>query len=327
MGYAWPKITKRLPPFVPRTRPVVDERKVDSRESLTRTNPAPEAKNGKEAILAVVKANKTSVAAPVLNSTAGVVVWIVQGQANISDVWNKRFQDIPNTKLIYHSYDAPCSDCIFQANTTWLTGNNLMMRHAVKEPHVKYIVRSDGDLTMKCKRFGKELDCWRNFNSLLLQENVVFPIVSPKTWHDPRKEGNLYQSCTDHAMLAVRPDYIPLLFPMATFRQEHGWNLVAHAHWEIMDRCAPNSILTRADFRIKNPVHRKYPQVYLKGIVENHINAILEHDYAELGPWNITKRLRHRCNTTTNSPLPMDSHCRLFLTERFDSWISETAVR
>ena len=253
-----------------------------------------------------------------------VIVWMVQGPASDHLKWYQRFGNISHTILVYHSYNGDCLDCILDNNrTTWLTGNNLLIRHALEIPNVKYYVRSDNDLEMACKNnpHNDPLYCWRSFNDHLIDVDASdYPVISPKTWWDPSGEPDLYQSCPDMTLMAIRPDYLPSQFPMTTYLQDKGWNFVIHAYWEIVQRCIPNHILTVGDWTLSNPSHNSYPQQY-GPMVEKYVTDILNTAYRPIGPFSVKKRLLHRCSVSSNSPIFHDNKCLDRLKERFDKWV------
>ena len=121
------------------------------------------------------------------------------------------------------------------------------------------------DLEMACKNNPNNdpLYCWRSFNDHLIDVNASdYPVISPKTWWDPSGEPDLYQSCPNMTLMAIRPDYLPSQFPMTTYLQDKGWNFVIHAYWEVVQRCIPNHILTVGDWTLSNPSQNSYPQQY-----------------------------------------------------------------
>lgn len=308
LGYTWPKITHRLDSFVPRKRPIVDGRKhVLADNSLFPPDVEPNA-----------------TAKPEPSVSRKQVVWIGQGPAANATKWLSFARSVPLATLFYHSYDADCDGCIYAKGTTYATGRNMLFRQALeKVKDAKYFVFFDYDLIMKCNDSSNEAECWRLFHNMLSDPNTMHPFIAPKTWWDPAGEATNYVTCVDNALSAYRYDYVHMIYPLPIKNMEKGWNFNCHVQWHLVERCFPDAYLSDSRWRVENPAHAPYPQLYRD---YQYIIGILEHDYKELGPWDPKHELHHQCSKSNHTPKHTEfwPKCNAVFQQRFREWIDRS---
>jgi len=239
------------------------------------------------------------------------ILYLVQGPAKFAKKWKARITAMgKGTRVLYHSYDADCDDCIFDSTTNFASGRNLLLRNALNIQGIKFYVFVDYDITMECG-VGNN-DCWGSWNDFLLTTSDY--LISPKTWHDP-KESTDYKTCIDDAMVAIRQDKAHLMFPLPEKGIEKSWWHKTHATWSVFAKCIPNEHLSEENWRISNPKHAPYPS----GISIPAIIQMLKDEYPTLDDWSNYNHLGHRCQVTTKK----DKTCDAKLKKRYAEWIQK----
>jgi len=222
-----------------------------------------------------------------------------------------------NTILLYLSYDKKCPDCIFAPHTNYVSGINLLVRHALKIKNIKFVIQSDFDISMECNGEGETVNekCWVRWNSFLIQQDSEY-LISPKSWHDPTGDPSSHITCVEPAVVAVRWDKIHRIFPLPEYNIEKSWWLNIHARWAVAEKCFPNEHFSVSSFRIHNMEHTKYP----KGNDANHVKEIFKNDYFGLNIDQTYQHRGHRCVVSGKHK----QQCDNLLMARFDAWAKET---
>jgi len=227
-------------------------------------------------------------------------LYLIQGPAYSYEKWNRIFSSIPQADMIYHSYDKPCSGCIFDNSTNYVTGHNFMLKYALKySGNIKYITHIDYDVKL-------DRD-WKDYNDYLLQSNEI--TTAPV---DPIRERITgYQTCVDPAMISHRYDKLHYYYPLSEHRTDISWWHGVLAAWHVAKYCFPNTHLVTSKFKWVNLVHSKYPKA--KDITI--LNEILKKDYGVLNLPLMKKVPEHGCLTGKKIHI-----CESFLLERFKKY-------
>ena len=227
-------------------------------------------------------------------------LYLIQGPAYSYEKWKRIFSSIPQADMLYHSYDKPCSGCIFDNSTNYVTGHNLMLKHALKySGNIKYITHIDYDVKL-------DRD-WKDYNDYLLQSNEI--TTAPV---DPiRKRISGYQTCVDPAIISHRYDKLHYYYPLSEYRTDISWWHGVLAAWHVAKYCFPNTHLVTSKFKWVNLVHLKYPKA--KDITI--LNEILKKDYGTLNLPLMKKVPEHGCLAGKKIHI-----CESFLLERFKKY-------
>lgn len=252
------------------------------------------------------------------------VAYLVQGRAEMASKWIERLRPLGDkARLFYHSYDNPCKECIYEKKTSFATGRNLLLRHALNHLDVhkfKYFSFCDMDLEMECKEHD-DAKCWKTWNDMILSKSTNFLQVIPKTEFDPVEATNM-QTCLDPEMVTLHHSALHLMTPQPTHWFNRGWWYNTHVHWAIIDKCCPLCVYSDDRWKINNPEHSEYPTFGDTGFNISIVYGILEYHYPDLGPWSIHPIYNsHHCATgPVKSDWTINAECERPLWKLFKEW-------
>lgn len=228
------------------------------------------------------------------------VVYMVQGPAINYSTWNERIQALGSSAiLVYHSYDKPCSLCLYNRKTNHATGRNLLLRHVLEKlQHIsktfKYFTFADYDIGMYCEA-SSSIACWQSWHMKLLHPQVNFAEVSPKTWLEPFNEKPLMQECVDNSMVTVHHKALFVVMPLAEYQSSLGSWYNTHVHWMILHRCLPLSVYSDNTYHLDNLAISKDANYGKEVFNASIVYSILSHELPWLRPWRQFSILWHHC--------------------------------
>ena len=262
----------------------------------------------------------------------------------------------------YHAYDRPCATsesawCSHLMDggrkTVPAEGRNIVIKSLVDSltwNQCKYVVFFDDDAylvpyTYKQRLMegssnndqdGEEsLEAWKTFHNHLLDSTTSYPIIAPQASkfddHIPPQQ-HTYQSCIDEIFWAIRADHIDFVYPLSTLGRENYW-LTNSVMFYVMEKCFPAGIFVdyrwytfnekhRYDAVVKDKINGKYEDFHHRNY---WTRQILERDFGELGPWEITTNtyLKHGCTIQSSPTLKsVNTTCKRITEERFTKWIN-----
>ena len=265
-----------------------------------------------------------------------------------------------NYQFIYHSYDNPCTEqqrqdtasrCLhLNYSSVPAEGRNAAVLATLKSPawsKCKYLVFFDDDAyllktTSPRNNVNISVDdnatkqAWIEIHDHLLNPNTTYPLIAPLSNYDfvrGRKEGSTtkettYQSCVDEVWWAIRHDHVDFVYPLSTIGRDNFW-LTNVAMWYVMEKCFPAGVLVDHRWSTLNRVHRyrsrkRLAAAYLVTNRNEYMRQMLERDYNELGPWNVTSAswLKHGCTTKLQPSIGVHPQCKSLSEKRLQKWMA-----
>ena len=303
------------------------------------------------------------------SSLPPMIVYFSQGPAKNYKVLKGRFQKafvhttVPSSssyQFYYHSYDEDCDGCIYQPNTTFAEGWNLVVKTAIQNTKttaadrkriIKYYVRFDDDIELYDidtinevgydeVRYGgavtfskaqKQILAWRSFHQMLLSNETTHPLIRPQDFVRSNESYDVYESCVDGHFYAISADHhmMSLFFPFSTYGKRVVW-VNDHIMWSLTERCFPAGFKVDHRWTILNKQHRYTTDVdasYNEQKLIVLVNEALNSGFPQLGPWTIPQHTtdindRHRCTVKEFPSIGYNEQCSVVLQDRYQQWLT-----
>ena len=210
-------------------------------------------------------------------------------------------------EVLVLSYKKVCKDTslphveyIFDADSTWTTGRNLLYRTIMKrEQKYLYYTFFDDDIQLIFREKPKEdLNPWREYEKALLQMRP--PIAVSWELRIQERFGKYYRGECNYSK---KTDFLPFLWYNALFNSFHReivsyllpycekWNSISEWYSQVYciiktDLMFPGQVYHHVNILARNPQHRPYKQAYfgskeVKAMLDTFIENELPIEYKE----------------------------------------------